>query len=414
MRIKHTLISILLALFLITVIAMPVFAIADPDSPPSINAVYGFTFEDGSAGFLMDYFLDYAALPTEPATEAYLGVFVDTDGTTQLKSIAPYSYNDSGYGRGVIWIYFTAAEVTAYSIDAASIADYRIWLTGNPTLAWAGDPPKTIGAINSWQTTGTITSLFAIRILNIASALELEWSVDLVESTSIGNRLTTTGIDYFENAISSLRTLAPNVYSDSSENPIIEDIDYTSGFGATATSGTGTIAGSPVTLVAGANSVNVTALGTVVITLAQGTTGTAASNVATVAGSPVSLIPGTNTITVGGVIGLITVTVAQTDTQGNINTSTTGTAFDLTTIATSFGMSRLMFSGLIWMIITVIICSAVMKIPNTEGKGVLLAFDICIIGGTLLGMLHIIVGVLLAIGISALIGYVFFYRQANI
>jgi len=130
--------SITMLLILVTLIVLPVtpaFAIADPDSPPQVSAVYVYEFSDGSVGALIDYYLDYGTLPDETVTEAYLAVFVDTDGTTQLKSVAPYTFVDSGYGRGLAWIPFTSAEATAASLDSANQADYRIWLTGNPTLA---------------------------------------------------------------------------------------------------------------------------------------------------------------------------------------------------------------------------------------------------------------------------------------
>src|SRR3972149_5294501 len=173
----RTLQAILIAIILLLGLVSPIFAIADPDTPPSVNAVYVFDFDDGSTGVLIDYYLDYAALPTETATEAYLAIFIDTDGATQLKAVAPYTFVDSGYGRGLIWIPFTAAETTAYSIDNADQALYRIWLVGNPTLAWAGDPPKTIATIDQWNTTGDMSVLLAIRVLYYADVLELAWSL---------------------------------------------------------------------------------------------------------------------------------------------------------------------------------------------------------------------------------------------
>jgi len=128
-RITTALLLILVAL-VATLPATPVYAIADPDSSPQVSAVYVYEFSDGSVGALIDYYLDYGTLPDETVTEAYLAVFVDTDGATQLKSVAPYTFVDSGYGRGLAWIPFTSAEATAAGLDSASIADYRIWLTG--------------------------------------------------------------------------------------------------------------------------------------------------------------------------------------------------------------------------------------------------------------------------------------------
>jgi len=161
-------------------------------------------------------------LPSETATEAYLAVFVDTDGTTQLKSVAPYTFVDSGYGRGLVWIPFTSAEATAAGLTSASIADYRIWLTGNPTVAsgWTGDPPKTITTIDQWVTTDVSATLTS-RILYYADVLELAWSLDMVQNTADGNKLTSVGESYFTNVITGLRTLAPGAFQTPHPTPTI-------------------------------------------------------------------------------------------------------------------------------------------------------------------------------------------------
>jgi len=65
-----------------------------------------------------------------------------------------------------------------------------------------------------------------------------------------------------------------------------------------------------------------------------------------------------------------------------------------------------MFSGFIWIILTIVICAAFYKAGSRSGafagggagKGVMIIFDICIIGGAVLGLLT---------------GYVLFYRGAS-
>lgn len=70
--------------------------------------------------------------------------------------------------------------------------------------------------------------------------------------------------------------------------------------------------------------------------------------------------------------------------------------------------------------ITVLICAAVYKVRGRAGVGgagggkvVMIVFDICIIGGAVLGLLDIIVAVLLFIAFGMLTGYVLFYRHAS-
>lgn len=421
-------IFILLIALIFLLMPVYVYAIADPDSPPQVTAVYIYEdlLEDADCGVLIDYYLDYAVTPDETATEAYMASFIDTDGTTQLGTVAPYSFDTKGYGRGLIWIYFSAADVVTYSIDRTDMALYSVWLMGNPTVpsGWVGDPPKTTANIDYWQDGGDTAVLFALRILELADELELAWSEDLIEATVSGNRLTATGEEYFTNVVASLRTIAPNCFASVTIEPTQEDLDYTTEFGATMTNGTGTVVGSPITLAEGANTCNVTVAGTFILELEKGTYGTAASvgGGGTVTGSPVELVSGTNTITVpGGGTGNILVTVNLVNTQSVITDTITGTGLDLTDVATAFGMSRLMFSGLVWMLMSVLICGALWKSTRNRGvfdaggggKAVMIVFDICIIAGAVLGLLSILVAALMFIIFGIITGFVLFYKPAN-
>lgn len=416
---KFLLPVLLVTLVLSLAFPLPTYAIADPDTPPQVNAIYVFEFEDGSVGVLIDYYLDYAALPTETVTEAYLVVFTDTDGTTQLKSVAPYTFVDSGYGRGLAWIMFSPSEALTYSLSSASQADYRIWLVGNPTLTWAGDPPKTIATIDQWNSTGDMPTLLALRVLYYADQLELIWSLDMVEATALGNKLTTTGQSYFDNVITNLRTLAPACYANSSISPELNDLIYSTEFGAVMTNLTGNVTGSPITLSEGINTVNVTVAGTFSIILSSGTSGNITSGSGTVTGSPADLVWGTNNVTI--TVGTANVTLELVDTQMGINDTVTGTGFDLTAIATVFGMSRIMFSGLLWIILTVIICAATYGwgrhgeniSASGAGNATMLVFGLCLIGGALLGLLDLRVLAVIAIGYAGFIGYIIFFRNSG-
>lgn len=424
------LIATLLALCVLVAFPAPVLAIDEPDTPPSVNAAYVYQdcLEDGDIGVLVDYYLDYAVSPNETATEAYIVAFIDTDGLTQLKSSAPYTFQDSGYGRGLVWIYFSAAEATAYDLSSANVTEYKIWFMGNPTLAWTDAlgnptvPPKTIASIDQWNTTGVTATLLALRILYYADQLELIWSLDLIGETAIGSRLTTLGSGYFTNVIPDLRLIAPACFSDTETDPSYNPISYDTTFGATATSGTANITGSPVTLPSGTSNITVIDTGTIIIDLAGWTSGNATSAGGIVTGSPVTINPGTNTLTVTGA-GNITISVREVSTITRLGDTVTGTGMDLTTLATDFGMSRWFMSGLIWILMTIIICAAVYRAEKDESgfgvsvggsKVIILVFTVCIIGGTLLGLLHPMVAALLFIGSGAMIGYVFFFKSETL
>lgn len=413
-----------LLLGLLATVAFPATAlgIADPDSPPSVNSVVAYDLDDGGLGVLVEYFLDYAATPTETATEAYMLSFIDTDGTTILKTTAPYAFDDSGYGRGVIWIRFTATEVATYSLDSANIALHEVWLMGNPTLTWVPgpDPPKTIAGIDSWRTTGNMAVLLAIDVLVYADTLELEWSLDLIEETSIGNKLTALGSSYFSNAIPNLRILAPSAFASGEDEPDYVPVSYDTAFGAVATSGTATLVVSPDTLTEGSNVVDTGAtVGTFTIDLAGWTYGTITNGTGTIAGTPFDLDPGVNTVTVT-VAGTFTIEVAVVDTVTRAEDATIGTALDLTALGTAFGLSRWFVSGIVWILVTVIICAAIYRAEKDESgfgvsvggsKVIILVFSVAVVIGALLGLLHPMVSALLFVGSGALIGYVFFFRS---
>ena len=424
---RKLLFPLALAALLIAVIpATLVLAIAQPDDPPQVDdvIVYQDLLEDGDLGVLINYYIDYtiAGTPTEYVTDSYLFIFIDTDGTTQLKAIAPYTFVDNGYYRGIAWIYFSAAEVTTYRLDSANQALYRVWCTGNPTVpsGWTGDPPKTVANISQWWTTGTSSVRLARQVLAYADMLELAWTpLKMIESTGLGNRLTSTGAAYFTNVIPNLRTMAPACFSTGTVYPTQEDIDYSVSFGAVASGAI--VDGSPVTLAPGANTLTVNAVGTFALDLEGGTYGTIQNGTATIASSPSDLVPGTNTITVtGGTPGTLTATVALASTQQGLSDTVTGTGFDLTNIANRFGMSRLVFSSLLWFIVTLGVCAGTyfatrssMDISTGRATNItMLVFVLSLIGGTLLGLLDTRVSAMLAIGYGGFIGYVLFFRTS--
>lgn len=419
---KCTVVLILLAVTLLLAwLPSAVLAIADPDTL-WVRGVYVFEdcLEDGDVGVLVEYEVDYTVLPSEVVTEAYLVIFIDSDGTTQLAATAPYAYVDNGFGRGAAWIYFTAAEATSYALSRTDMADYRIRLSGNPTVpsGWTGDPPGIVTDITYWQDGGTTSTLFGLRVLEFADNLGVAWGLALSEPTTIGYRLSDTGAEYFCNVIPGLRSIAPSIFQEGTIDPIDVDQDRTTRFGAVLTDITGTALGSPVTLTEGTNTVNILTTGTFNIELEQGTVGNVTGGTATVQDDPVDLVAGSNTLTVTATGTILIYVVLQT-TQTTITDATLGTAFDLTTLGEHFSMSRLWISGVVWFILTILICAAVYK--RTEGadatrtgKIVFIVFDVCVIGGILLGMLSIIVGVLVFLACNAFIGYILFFRQAHV
>lgn len=409
---KKLLAAIIVSVMVVLCLPFTARAIEEPDTPPQINATYIFQFNDGSIGMLVEYYLDYSSLPAETATEAYLVVLYNLDTSTQIKAVAPYTFVDSGYGINLAWLYFTADEVTAHGLSYTG--NYESWLVGNPMLSWNATVPKTIGVMDEWIAIAPNMGL-GLKILYYAGVLEDAWSIDMVSATSLGNKLTTVGESYFENVIPNVRTLAPLAFSSLTTSPSYTKISYKTDFGATVTSGSGNITGSPVTLTPGVNTITVNSTGSMYFDLANYTYGTVTSGTGTVQGSPVDIYPGVNEL-VALSTGTLTVNVWVEDESSAKAVTITGTGFDLTDIATSFGMSRWMFSGIVWMIITIIICAALYKVGAAYGgaKVVMLVFSICLVGGTLLGMLHPLVSAVMLILYGGFIGYILFFRSESL
>jgi hypothetical protein len=432
---KRILSIVALLILAISLTPLSVLAIADPDSPPSVNSVYVYNLSDGGIGILVEYFLDYAILPTvadanDTATNAYLVSFIDIDGTTLLRSAAPYIFVDDGYGAGLVWIRFSAAEVTTYSIDSVDEALYTVRLEGNPTIpsGWAGDPPQTPAGITDWLTTGDPEVLLATQVRAFADELEIAWgpAYDLITISPLGNVLTTLGENYFQNVIPGLRVLAPAVFSSSEVTPELEAISYDTTFSAQAASvaGGATVVGSPQTLVVGANTVDTGATtGNMTITLSLVATGTIADGTGTFTGiSPADIVAGVNIINVDGA-GTFTVTLTQTDLQAQIDAGSSGTGFDTSGAATIFGMTRGVLSTSLWLIMGVILIAAsygTLRKNNlfnsqeseSTGKTAMLLYGVWMIAGLLMGILLAKVMLFLFIGYGAFIGYILFYRSS--
>jgi hypothetical protein len=198
--------SILIATVWLLSLASPVLAApADPDSITTWQPkVFENIWETGDMLFVLEYDIEYASEPDEPASDTFLVKLIDTDGTTLLlsRSLLYYQHN-------LISIYATAAQVTALGITWEGA--HKIVLTANPALfgtitEGTNKVTRTLAA-SDYNADGTLTSKELLRdhCIDIAEALESDWGVTLISTTATGTQvLNSAGTTVFLDAIPEL------------------------------------------------------------------------------------------------------------------------------------------------------------------------------------------------------------------
>lgn len=212
---KKIIIGILIGVVALLTMAIPVFAIAPPDTTPTIDAinVYRSCIETNDQLYVMQYNIYYAVPPSETVSEAF--IFRLMNGATELKSTTAYAYHTSGYGRGIAAIYFSAAEVTAKGMGW--VGAYTAVLSGNPTLTWTGTgcPYVTATTYDTWN--DPMGSVLGTDVLTLAIDYTSDWGVGATTPLFItiggSTTLSSYGEDYFTTSIPSLMTMQPDIFS---------------------------------------------------------------------------------------------------------------------------------------------------------------------------------------------------------
>jgi len=199
---------------------------ADPDIPSPFSIgnpqVFRHIFETDDFLLLFPYNITYATgQPSTLASQLFTYRLMSDDGDDTLSSAIPYPYNNSGYGQGVISIYFPEATAPTWG-DA-----YIIRIDGN-LLYWETPPSVTHTLSTPEYSTYTTAATNAVAlsqwILNIAVPLEVNWGVKLYDTNGTGGlALTSTGQTYFTTVIPGLGSICPGIMSSSNSNPTFID-----------------------------------------------------------------------------------------------------------------------------------------------------------------------------------------------
>ncbi len=189
---------------------LPVYAINLPSPAPTLDVVnaYESTIEAGDQLYIYKFTIPYTSYPAETASQSFLARLFDVDGVTELGASTLYNnpYFHSGYGQGIISLYFSAADVATKSMVWG--AAYTASLDGNPILSWNGNIPHITNTI-TWDTGGS-TSV-AVRVISLALQFQSIWG--LVVTLTDSGTLTSYGDNYFTGTIPNLRNIAPTIFT---------------------------------------------------------------------------------------------------------------------------------------------------------------------------------------------------------
>lgn len=223
--------ALILGALLLAALPSSAFAIANPDSFSIVSAYgYGGVLETGDILVIIRYDVEYGTLPTETASQSVLGRYFDASASLYRREAAPFVYVNSGYGQGVISLYFTATQASGFSITHTDADSAEV--SGNPSLF--ASPWKVLTPI-TWRTLGSQSQL-ETDVANIGLELEeqSEWAtVSLVQAVSGTNKLTADGEDYFTNAIPNLQQMAPGIFTAALVSADFIERDFTQSYQTT-------------------------------------------------------------------------------------------------------------------------------------------------------------------------------------
>ena len=214
MKLVRWFLPVFLGVLLCLTIVTPVLAAVDPPDDTEISGVWVYRNcrEEGDQLYLVSYFLNYSTIPGETVTELFLCRLMDGNETVEV--VTPYSYYNSGYGHGVVAIYFDAD-------DAPTWEDlYTMELLGNPFQEWTGGlPSDSVSSINfdAWEDNelGITQTMVGGRVIDMANDLETAWGKDMVTVSDTGKQiLTTYAAAYFVNVIPHIYEIAPDIFAE--------------------------------------------------------------------------------------------------------------------------------------------------------------------------------------------------------
>lgn len=215
--------SIIIGLILLVLLPVYVFAATSlPDSDPTLDNTHIFRhlLENNDFLFIARYNIPYTTTPNASVTNTFIFQFMDTDNVTILGQNEAFAFQGNGYGYGLISFYFPAATAPDW------YQDYFIHLWGKPSEFASSvnySYPIEYFHYSTALTQGNNQEELAVKVLEIARALQTSWGITLIDTSETSSVLGINGELYFRNAIPGLQVMAPSIFLTQTQDP-----DYTS------------------------------------------------------------------------------------------------------------------------------------------------------------------------------------------
>lgn len=186
-----------------------------PDNPPTISEVKANRnlITSGDICIYGEYALPYETLPDVPAEDCFIFRLMNTDNSTEIGAITPYTYFDYGYNLGIFSFYFEDSASAGIVWDT----NYTIRVSQNPgqfdsPTYWDFLMPS--NAYTSEVTQADNQENMAIRIIDMARDMGDEYTTtDFLEQSALGTILSVPeGATYFRGAIPGLQAMAPTLF----------------------------------------------------------------------------------------------------------------------------------------------------------------------------------------------------------
>jgi|GEM_PF-6577717 len=181
---------------------------AQEEQPTSLRvediAAFQNVRESGDQLYLVTYYIAHNT--TYGANQLYIFRLIDSGGA-EITRTTCYAYHNNGFGLGVVAFYLDADDAPTWA------SNVRVRISGNPLVTWDGATPMTQSSLIVWNTgtTQEMQQAVSVKIMELASRLELTWGVAMTATTQGVTVLSDAGASYFLRVVPYLSEVAPYV-----------------------------------------------------------------------------------------------------------------------------------------------------------------------------------------------------------